>query len=112
MTTSRGATAVRSRINVLAARFASIMPIAALAAVAASPWTGGTASAASSTCSADAINALRVSRMTVTSATVVPAAAPNPEYCDVRGAVDTGGNQARFRIQLPVNWNQKLLFYG
>jgi feruloyl esterase len=88
--------------------------VAIAAALTGSGWTPGAASAAAPapTCSAASINALRVSTMTVTSATDVPAAAPNPEYCDVRGSVDTGGNQARFRIQLPVNWNQKLLFYG
>jgi len=74
--------------------------------------TVGAASAAMTGCDAAAINALRIDRLTVTSATDVPAAAPNPEYCDVRGAVDTGNNEARFRIQLPANWNRKLLFYG
>jgi len=70
------------------------------------------ASAAMLNCTAATIIALGVPRMTVTAATVVPAAAPNPEYCDVRGSVDTGGNSAGFRFQLPVNWNGKLLFYG
>lgn len=98
------------RINVWNVCLAALVAIAA--ALTGSGWTPGAASAATSPCSAASINALRVSRMTVTSATDVPAAAANPEYCDVRGSVDTGGNQARFRIQLPVNWNQKLLFYG
>src|SRR2546427_67484 len=70
------------------------------------------ASAAMLNCTAATIIALGVPRMTVTAVTVVPAAAPNPEYCDVRGSVDTGGNSAGFRFQLPVNWNGKLLFYG
>src|SRR5438477_13063765 len=69
------------------------------------------ASAAMPNCTAATIIALGVPRMTVTAATVVPAAAPNPEYCDVRGSVDTGGNSAGFRFQLPVSWNGKLLFY-
>ena len=70
------------------------------------------ASAAMPNCTVPTIAALGVPRMTITSATVVPAAAPNPEYCDIRGSVDTGGNSAGFRFQLPVSWNGKLLFYG
>src|SRR5262245_60728490 len=86
--------------------------LVASATLAAALSTAGAASAAMTGCDAAAINALRIDRLTVISATDVPAAAPNPEYCDVRGAVDTGNNQARFRIQLPANWNRKLLFYG
>src|SRR5438552_15369866 len=70
------------------------------------------ASAAMPDCTVATIAALSVPRMTITSATVVPATAPNPEYCDVRGSVDTGGNSAGFRFQSPVSWNGKLLFYG
>lgn len=70
------------------------------------------ASAANPSCTVASIAALRVPRMTVTAATPVPASGADPEYCDVRGIVDTGGNSAGFRFQLPVHWNRKLLFYG
>ena len=55
--------------------------------------------------------------MTIASATVVPAAAPNPEYCDVKGCVATSGEgaepgSANFEIMLPANWNQKFIFNG
>src|SRR5258708_15367588 len=70
------------------------------------------ASAAMPNCTVATIAALGVPRMTIVSATVVPATATDPEYCDVRGRVDTGGNSAGFRFQLPVSWNGKLLFYG
>jgi feruloyl esterase len=63
-------------------------------------------------CAVTAISALNIPKMTITSATEVPASPPNPAYCDVRGSVDTEGNSAGFRIQLPATWNSKLLFYG
>jgi len=55
--------------------------------------------------------------MTITSATDVPAAPPNPEYCDVKGAVATSGegagsNSAGFESKLPANWNGKFIFNG
>src|SRR2546429_2568279 len=89
------------RLTLLAIVFVALLSAAAPSASAAMP-----------NCTVATIAALGVPRMTVAAATVVPAAAPNPEYCDVRGSVDTGGNSAGFRFQLPVNWNGKLLFYG
>jgi feruloyl esterase len=55
--------------------------------------------------------------MTIASATLVSAAAPNPEYCDVKGSVTTSGDgaedgSANFEIMLPANWNQKFIFHG
>jgi feruloyl esterase len=55
--------------------------------------------------------------MTFTSATLTPAAPPDPEYCDVKGSVGTSGEgaeagSANFEIMLPANWNQKLIFRG
>ena len=47
------------------------------------------APAAAIDCQVAALSALGVPNMTITSATDVPAAAPNPEYCDVKGAVAT-----------------------
>src|ERR1700693_6267976 len=68
-------------------------------------------------CNISALSALGVPNMTIVSATVVPAAAPNPEYCDVKGSVATSGEgaepgAANFEIMLPANWNQKFIFNG
>ena len=68
-------------------------------------------------CNPTSLNALGVPSMTITSATDVPAAPPNPEYCDVKGSVATSGEgaepgSANFEIVLPANWNQKFLFQG
>ena len=68
-------------------------------------------------CSTSALSALGVSNMTIASATAVPAAEPNPEYCDVKGSVATSGEgaepgSANFEIMLPANWNQKFVFNG
>src|SRR5580700_829524 len=63
-------------------------------------------------CNTDALNALKIPGMTVTSTAIVSAAAPNPAYCDVKGAVATSGENvepgsANFEIKLPQNWNGK-----
>jgi feruloyl esterase len=68
-------------------------------------------------CSVAALSSLGVRDMTIISATEVPAATPNPSYCDVRGSVTTSGNgaadgSAGFEIKLPANWNDKFLFLG
>jgi feruloyl esterase len=47
----------------------------------------------------------------------MPSAAPNPEYCDVKGTVTTTGEgaengSANFEVMLPANWNQKFIFHG
>jgi len=68
-------------------------------------------------CSTASLSALGVPNMTIVSATVVPAAGPNPEYCDVKGSVTTSGEgaepgSANFEIMLPANWNQKFIFHG
>jgi feruloyl esterase len=68
-------------------------------------------------CKVAALSALGVPNMTITSATDVAAAAPNPQYCDVKGSVTTSGegagpNSAGFEAMLPVNWNGKFIFNG
>ncbi len=68
-------------------------------------------------CSIASLNALKVPNMTIVSATVVPAAAPNREYCDVKGSVATSdeateAGSANFEVMLPANWNQKFIFNG
>jgi feruloyl esterase len=77
------------------------------------------APASAADCSASALAALNVPSVTVASATIVPAAAPNPEYCDVRGSLETSGEgagngAANFEVQLPAkaNWNGKFIFNG
>lgn len=73
--------------------------------------------ASAADCSTSALSALGVSSMTIASATVVPPAESNPEYCDVKGSVATSGDgaepgSANFEIMLPANWNQKFVFRG
>src|SRR5579863_2751108 len=73
--------------------------------------------ASAADCTPAALGALKVSGMTFASASVVPAAAPNPEYCDVKGSLVTTGEgadpgSANFEIMLPANWNQKFIFNG
>jgi len=75
------------------------------------------APAAAIDCQVAALTALGVPTMTITSATDMPAAAPNPEYCDVKGTVATSGegagpNSAGFEAMLPANWNGKFIFDG
>jgi feruloyl esterase len=68
-------------------------------------------------CKVDALNALGVPNMTIKSATDIAAAAPNPQFCDVKGSVATSGvgagpNTAGFEAMLPANWNGKFIFNG
>ena len=75
------------------------------------------APASATDCTVAALSALSVANMTIASATDVPAAAPNPHYCDVKGSVVTSGdgagpNSAGFEAMLPANWNGKFLFNG
>ena len=75
------------------------------------------APAAAVDCQVAELSALGVADMTIDSATDVPAAAPNPEYCDVKGSVATSGegagpNSAGFEAALPANWNGKFIFKG
>jgi len=68
-------------------------------------------------CTPDSLSALHVPNMAIASATVVAAAAPDPEYCYVKGTVTTTGEgaengSANFEAKLPANWNQKFIFHG
>ena len=72
---------------------------------------------ASADCNVSALTALNVPSMSITSATIVSAAAPNPAYCDVKGTVATSGESAEpgsanFQVLLPQNWNGKFIFNG
>jgi feruloyl esterase len=76
-----------------------------------------TANDAAPQCTVAALASLGVHDMTITSATLVPAASPNPEYCDVRGSVITRGDGAAagfagFEVKLPARWNNRFLFLG
>ncbi len=89
--------------------FAGIVLAAAPAALAS--ISGGTA------CTTAALQALKVDHVTIASATDVPDAGGNPEFCNVLGTLATTGEgapdgSANFRIQLPVNWNHKVLVLG
>jgi feruloyl esterase len=81
-------------------------------------WSAIAAAPASATdCKVAALSALGVPNMTIASATDVPAAAPNPQYCDVKGSVTTSGegagpNSAGFEAMLPATWNGKFIFNG
>ena len=75
------------------------------------------APAAAADCTVAALRAFGVANMTIASAADVPASAPNPHYCDVKGSVATSGdgagpNSAGFEVMLPANWNGKFLFNG
>jgi feruloyl esterase len=75
------------------------------------------ASAALPNCSVAALAALNVPNLTITSATDTPATPPNPEYCVVIATLTTSGEgaglgSAGVQVQLPANWNNKLLFNG
>jgi feruloyl esterase len=68
-------------------------------------------------CSVEVINGLSIAHLKVASATLVPAAPPKQEYCDVKGSVATdgegaGSNSAGFDLWLPANWNGKYMFSG
>src|SRR3981189_3398362 len=68
-------------------------------------------------CQVAALSALAVPNITITSATHLAAAAPNPQYCDVKGSVTTSGegagpNSAGFEAKLPATWNGKFIFNG
>jgi feruloyl esterase len=93
--------AITLRIGLAALVFAAFANIPALAA----------------DCTTAALSGLGVPNMTIAAVTVVPAAAPNPDYCDVKGSVATSGEgaepgSANFEVMLPVNWNQKFVFNG
>jgi feruloyl esterase len=75
------------------------------------------ASAALSNCSVTALAALNVPHLTITSATDISATTSNPEYCVVVATLTTSGEgagvgSAGVQVQLPANWNRKLLFNG
>src|SRR2546427_5589253 len=66
------------------------------------------AKAATASDCANLVN-LGVENTTITSATLIPAGGGLPEYCRVRGHVDT---EIGFEIRLPTNWNGKFYFQG
>jgi feruloyl esterase len=75
------------------------------------------ASAAPANCTLAALNALHIHNITIKSATDVPASGSNPEYCDVLGAVATGGEgfgpgSSDFEAKLPAVWKNRYVFLG
>jgi len=101
---------ISARAAVVRSRIAVIIPacIGILAGSFAAPLPGADAPK----CTVDALAALQVHKMTVASATDVPAAEQLPAFCDVKGSVETEGNSAGFEIRLPANWNGKFVFFG
>jgi len=68
-------------------------------------------------CSVEGLNGLNTAHLKVASATLVPAAPPKQEYCDVKGSVATDGegagpSSAGFELMLPAHWNGKYMFSG
>src|SRR3984893_13990756 len=96
-------------------RYGIFIPLFGLAALFCSVTAAAPASAMD--CKVATLSALGVPNMTISSATDVAAAAPNPQYCDVKGSVATSGegagpNSAGFEAMLPINWNGKFIFNG
>ncbi|HYM29755.1 MAG TPA: tannase/feruloyl esterase family alpha/beta hydrolase [Candidatus Cybelea sp.] len=68
-------------------------------------------------CSVAGITALGVPNVTITSAVDTPATTSLPEFCAIKGTVTTTGHgapdgSAIFLMDLPANWNHKLLGLG
>ncbi|HLC43255.1 MAG TPA: DUF6351 family protein [Methylomirabilota bacterium] len=63
------------------------------------------------------VDGFHKNQTTITSATLVPAADPAPEYCDVRGLIGNApepGKGIRFAVWLPVeaSWNKRFYMVG
>src|SRR5579883_55841 len=96
-----------------------LRPKLSLSLIALSIAAGGVlaASPAKADCSVAGLMALGVPGVTITSATDVPASTTLPEFCNVKGTFTTTGDgapdgSAIFLMQLPANWNHKLLGLG
>jgi len=79
--------------------------------------TIGMSPASATECSVAALRGFGVPYVTISSANQVPAVAPRPPYCDVKGAVETNGEgagpgSANFEVMLPASWNGKFVFRG
>ena len=95
----------------------SLASIAFALGILAGALTAIPASAALPNCSVATLAALNVPNLTITSATDMPAAPPNLEYCVVIATLTTSGEgagpgSAGVQVQLPADWNSKLLFNG
>src|ERR1700738_2348167 len=82
--------------------------MAALGLLAGGLLAGTPASAAGAVCSVAGLTGLGIANVSIAAAIERPAAAPNPAFCDVFGAVVTTGHGApdglaRFEMQLPAN---------
>jgi feruloyl esterase len=78
---------------------------------------GAAGTASLPNCSASVLAGFQVDGVTVTSVTDEAAAAPDPEYCWVRGTLITHGEGAGrglagFALKLPATWNARLVFFG
>src|SRR5262245_9010325 len=75
------------------------------------------ANAALPNCTVATLAGFAVPNVTILAAVDVPAAAGNPEFCDVLGTVKTTGfgapdGSATFELRMPSPWNGKFLFFG
>jgi feruloyl esterase len=88
-----------------------------LGLLAASLLGGSSGAAAATACTVEAVQSLDVPGVTIVSATSVAATATVPAFCDVLGTLVTTGHGANdglahIEVQLPANWNHKLLVVG
>lgn len=75
------------------------------------------AAAALPQCAAPTLMGFHVANVTINSALDVPATSPNPEYCQIVGAVATEGEgapagSAMFLLRIPASWNHRFVFMG
>jgi feruloyl esterase len=70
------------------------------------------AAGAATECTVAAVQAKAPKGTTITSASIVEAAAGVPRYCKVDGHVAVPGNEVNFRLGLPESWNGKYYFVG
>src|SRR4051794_781747 len=70
------------------------------------------AAGSSTDCTVAAVQAKAPKGTTITSASLVEAAAAVPRYCKIDGHVSVPGNEVNFRLGLPESWNGKYYFVG
>lgn len=85
--------------------------------LAGSVFSASPASAALPNCAVSTLAEFRVASVLINSATEIRANGPTPEYCSIQGSVATSGDgagpgSARFVLNLPASWNNRLVFFG
>jgi feruloyl esterase len=82
------------------------------ATMAAAPDADAASPASAGKCALASVQAMAPGDTTITGVAIVAATDKVPQYCRVDGAVTTPGNTVGFRLDLPVAWNEKMLFLG